>query len=147
MTVLPGIPLGLLDDLKRDESLRLKLYRDSVLGKLTIGWGRNIEDCGISRDEAEVMLLADVDEVVRDLDLMLPWWRGLSPDQQRGLANMAFNLGLPKLLKFKDMLSALKRGNGLEAATAALNSRWARQVGERADRVATRLRRSATTKA
>jgi lysozyme len=135
-----------LDDLRRDEALRLKPYRDTV-GKLTIGYGRNLDDCGISRDEAEVMLLADTDAAIRDLDRGLPWWRGLSPDQQRGLANMCFQLGLPKLMRFRTMLAALKAGNGQEAATAALTSKWAAQCPERAQRVAMLLRRGTTTTA
>ncbi len=122
-------------DLMRDEGLRLKPYRDSV-GKLTIGYGRNLDDVGISEIESDILLDHDIRRAIADLDRSLPWWRGLPPPWQRGLANMAFNLGLPRLRGFKKMLAALEAGDGERAATEALDSKWAGQVGERAHRIA-----------
>ena len=52
----------LRSQLERHEGLRLKPYRDTV-GKLTVGYGRNLEDVGISRDEADFMLDNDIDQV------------------------------------------------------------------------------------
>ena len=126
-------------DLKRDEGLRLKPYRDSV-GKLTIGYGRNLDDVGISKIEAVILLDHDIRRTYADLDRALPWWRGLTPPQQRGLINMCFNLGLTKFLKFEKMLAALQTGNGERAAIEALDSKWARQVGPRSDRITTLFR-------
>lgn len=122
-------------ELRRDEGLRLKPYRDS-LGKLTIGVGRNLDDVGISDAEADALLDADVGRAVAGLDRALPWWRGLSEARQRALVNMAFNLGLPRLLGFKAMLADLESGDYAGAARAAIDSRWARQVGARAQRLA-----------
>ena len=45
----------LIEDLKRDEGFRSHPYRDTV-GKLTIGYGRNLDDVGISEREAEQLL-------------------------------------------------------------------------------------------
>ena len=125
----------IMADLQRDEGLRLKPYRDSV-GKLTIGFGRNLSDNGITEREAEILLDNDMAKTFADLDRALPWWRGLPPFRQRGLVNMAFNLGLPRLLTFKKMLSALQTGDGEQAAVEALDSIWAGQVKGRADRIA-----------
>ncbi len=122
-------------DLVRDEGLRLKPYRDSV-GKLSIGVGRNLDDVGIAEAEAEILLGNDISRAMADLDRALPWWRGLSPPRQRALLNMAFNLGLPRLLGFREMLADLERGDGAGAARAAIDSRWAKQVGARAQRLA-----------
>lgn len=122
-------------DLLRDEGLRLKPYRDSV-GKLSIGIGRNLDDVGISAAEAEVLLETDIAHAAADLDRALPWWRGLSEARQRALLNMAFNLGLPRLLGFTAMLADLERGDFAAAAREAVDSRWARQVGARAQRIA-----------
>lgn len=122
-------------DLKRDEGLRLKPYYDSV-AKLTIGYGRNLDDVGISEIEAEILLDHDIAASRADLDRALPWWRGLPAPQQRGLINMAFNLGLTRLLGFKRMLAALRADDGARAAKEALDSKWAGQVGERAQRIA-----------
>ena len=126
-------------DLRVDEDKRLKLYR-CTKGKLSIGVGRNLEDCGISDDEAEYMLSNDLRRCVVELDRAMPWWRDLSVSQQRGLLNMAFNMGLPKLQEFKLMLKALKAHDGQTAAAQALNSLWSKQVGARANRVAQLLR-------
>lgn len=126
-------------DLIRDEGLRLRPYHDSV-GKLTIGVGRNLDDRGISHVEAQYLLRNDIAIVQAELDLQLPWWRYLTEGRQRALANMAFNLGLPTLLQFRRMLGAIQRGNYDEAAREALDSRWARQVGERSQRIAEMIR-------
>jgi lysozyme len=129
----------LLDSLKHDEGLRLKPYRCTA-GKLTIGYGRNIEDAGISPAEAEALLRNDVLRVCQELDKTLPWWRRMSEARQRALANMAFNLGMGGLLGFKNMLAALHDGDYERAAAEAQDSRWARQVGQRASRIIATLR-------
>lgn len=125
----------LIGDLIRDEGIRLKPYRDSV-GKLTIGIGRNLDDVGITLHEARHLCDGDISRVFMELDNRLPWWRSLNEKKQRGLANMAFNLGLPRLLRFEKMLNALELGDGPTAADEALDSKWAKQVGDRAERIA-----------
>ncbi|MFD2235097.1 glycoside hydrolase family protein [Phaeospirillum tilakii] len=132
-------PATLRADLIRDESLRLKPYRCPA-GKLTIGIGRNLDDVGISREEAETLLDHDIAALTADFDRALPWWRGLSEARQRALVNMGINLGLPRLLGFKRMLTALERGEFATAAAEALDSPWAGQVGARAQRIAALLR-------
>lgn len=126
-------------DLIRDEDLRQKPYR-CTSGKLTIGVGRNLDDVGLSNDEALLLLDNDVRACMADLDRSLSWWRQLSDGRQRALLNMCFNLGWPRLSGFKKMLAALERGDFENASREALNSRWARQVGQRANRIADLLR-------
>lgn len=126
---------ALVADLIRDEDLRLKPYRCTE-GKLTIGVGRNLDDVGISRAEALFLLDNDIGNTLAELDRRIPWWRSLSEPRQRAQANMAFNMGLPRLLGFKNMLAALQGGDYETAAAEALNSKWAKQVGIRADRIA-----------
>ena len=122
-------------DLKRDEGLRLKPYEDSV-GKLTIGIGRNIDDVGITEAEAEFLLTNDIAHTMIDLDKFCPWWKNMNEPRQRALVNMCFNMGIHRLLGFKDMLTALREGNYDDASNQALDSKWARQVGKRAGRIA-----------
>ncbi|SBV97535.1 Lysozyme [uncultured Alphaproteobacteria bacterium] len=126
-------------ELRRDEGERLKPYRDTV-GKLTIGVGRNLDDVGITAAEADVLLETDIAAAAAGLDRALPWWRGLSEVRRRALLNMAFNLGVPRLLGFSEMCAALARGDFAQAADAALDSLWARQVGARAGRIARMIR-------
>jgi len=128
-------------DLLRDEGCELKPYTDTV-GKITIGIGRNLSDCGITLAEARYLLENDISSVIVELDHKLPWWRALPEHKGRALANMAFNLGLPRLLEFQEMLSALEAGEWQRAGDEALNSKWATQVGDRAMRIATEFWRA-----
>ena len=129
----------LLEQLERHEGLRLKPYRDTV-GKLTIGYGRNLDDRGISEDEAGFMLDNDIDLVVAELERM-PLFLGLNPVRQVVLANMAFNMGMPTLLTFRRMLGALAEKDWDRAAAEMLDSKWARQVGSRANELSELMRR------
>lgn len=136
-------------DLARDEELRLTVYDDAtgkplragdtLKGNPTIGFGRCLSSLGITEDEARTLLANDLSRIRFELDTTLPWWRGLSEGRQRALANMAFNLGIRRLLGFQAMLAALKAGNYRIAAAEALDSAWAREVGERARRIAALL--------
>lgn len=125
----------LFDDLVRDEGLKLEIYKCTA-GKITIGVGRNIEDRGITTSEARLLLANDVDIISDELTNNFPWWVSMPEPAQRALANMAFNLGVPRLSQFKNMLSALEKGDYNVAAKEALDSNWAKQVGDRANRIA-----------
>ena len=126
---------NILADLRKDEGLRLKVYTDTE-GKQTIGYGHNLDALGISEHVADLILEEDFVNTLTELNKRLPWWKTLTKPQRRGLVNMAFNLGLPKLLKFKKMLAALKKGKKERAAAEAIDSDWAKQVGKRAWRIA-----------
>lgn len=129
-------------ELIRDESCKLLPYLDSV-GKVTIGVGRNLSDKGITMSTAMAMLDDDVAETMTELDREVPWWRTLDPVRQRVLANMCFNMGWPRLKGFMLMLAALRDGNYHKAAEEMLSSRWAIQVGQRAERLAEMMERGA----
>ena len=129
----------ILRDLKRDEGKRLKPYHCSA-GYLTIGFGRNLEAKGITELEAELMLLHDIGDVQKELDDALPWWRELSENRQRVLLNMGFNLGIKKLLGFENTLNYIRNGHYDAAASGMLHSKWAKQVGARAVRLANMMR-------
>jgi lysozyme len=122
----------------RDEGLKLKPYRDTV-GKLTIGVGRNLDDVGISKGEAELMLSNDVGLTGHALLSALPWTATLDQARFGVLLNMAFNMGVSGLLQFQNMLSFVKAGSWMSAADEMLRSKWAEQVGERAKRLATQM--------
>lgn len=122
---------ALKDQLILHEGLKLKPYKCTA-GKLTIGVGRNIEDIGITEDEARALLDNDILRVAQELDNGLPWWRDLSDVRQRVLLDMAFNLGTPTLMKFKNTLGLIEAGDFVGASEEMLRSRWAEQVGQRA---------------
>lgn len=126
-------------ELVRDEGLSLRLYKDTV-GKLTIGIGRNLDDVGISKDEAYLMLDNDIQRTSDSLDKNLPWWKTLDEVRQRVILNMAFNMGINSLLGFKNTLAAIQAGRYNDAADGMLDSKWAQQTGQRAQRLADMMR-------
>jgi lysozyme len=132
--------MGQIDDkalvrqIELHEGLRLKPYRCTA-GKLTIGVGRNLEDRGITLSEARMLLANDLADVRNGLLNALPWVAQLDDVRQRVLIDMAFNLGLQGLLEFKRTLAAVQAGQYQQAATMMLQSRWAKQVGQRAERL------------
>ncbi|CAB3643935.1 glycoside hydrolase family protein [Trinickia soli] len=125
-------------ELTRDEGRRNRIYRDTV-GKTSGGVGRNLDDVGLMDDEIDLMLTNDIARAERFLDGNLPWWRQLDDVRQRVLLNMAFNMG-GRLLGFHMMLTAAKAGDYETAANEMANSNWAKQVGDRADRLEKMMR-------
>ena len=120
----------LRSQLERHEGLRLKPYRDTV-GKLTIGYGRNLEDVGGSRDECNLMLDNDIDMIEGQLKTV-DEYQSLDSVRQTVLVNMGFNMGFYGLMKFKKMWAAIGRQDWADASYEMMNSKWARQVGVRA---------------
>lgn len=129
----------LIDDLKRDEGFRHFPYACSV-GKLTIGYGRNLTDKGISIKEAELLLVSDLSDAAADLKQVLPDAELLGENRYRALVNMVFNLGINRFIGFEKMLKAFNEGDFDRAADEILDSKYARQVEERAQRIADLVR-------
>ena len=121
----------LIDLIIYHEGLELKPYRCTA-GHLTIGIGRNLDDRGITEDEARFLCQNDVDIVEQELTRKFPFIVGLDDVRIRVLLDMAFNLGVPRLSAFSNMWAALEEGDFKQAAVEMLDSRWARQVGRRA---------------
>ncbi len=135
----------------RHEALRLKAYKCPA-EKLTIGVGRNLDDVGltpselqmirqrksdwvfgddITEAEALAMLRNDIIRVRSELRTVVYGFDGLTPERQRALADMCFNLGLSRFSKFKKMLAAVEAGDFARASAEMKDSRWARQVGDK----------------
>lgn len=123
--------LALREMLVRHEGLRLHPYRDTV-GKLTVGIGRNLDDVGISREEAFFLFDNDVDRAVAGARRSLPVFDTLNDVRQNALLDLIFNLGIGGVLEFHHMLAALAAGDFAEARRQLLASEYASQVGARA---------------
>ena len=128
---------------KTFEGLRLKPYKCTA-GKLTIGYGRNLEDVGISQAEADMMFERDFamaeSEVKKLLRVNGIDWECLIEQRFYVLTDMMFNMGYDRLSKFKKMLYALKKGLYEDVANEMLDSVWAKQVGNRATQLAALMR-------
>ncbi len=127
------------EQLRKHEGVRSKPYVDTV-GKVTIGVGRNLTDVGLSDSEIDILLKNDIDRAVADLDRELSWWRKLNEARQRVMIDLCFNLGIGSLLGFKNTLHFIETGDYNSAATNLLKSKYASQVGIRADTLAKMLR-------
>ncbi|WP_175908624.1 MULTISPECIES: glycoside hydrolase family protein [Burkholderia] len=128
-------------ELTRDEDRRYRIYTDTV-GKVSGGIGRNLTDKGFRDNEIDLMYQNDIAETEAWLDRNLSWWSSLDPVRQRVMMNMAFNMQ-GKLLGFRKFLAATQRGDWSAAAAEMLDSLWARQVGDRAKRLASMMRSGA----
>jgi lysozyme len=128
--------MNIEDLLIREEGFRSHAYKDH-LGYWTIGFGRMIDQRlggGISRNEALVLLLNDIDNIRVKLDDKIPWWRFLNEDRQAVLLSMAYQMGVNGLMKFRRTLAHMKEGDYKKAANGMRASLWARQTPGRAER-------------
>lgn len=125
----------LIERLKKHEGIRLNPYRCTA-GKITIGVGRNLEDNGISMEEAEFMLKNDIARCYKELRDNFPWEKNLNPRRRGVLCEMIFNMGISRFSKFKNMLKACEEEDFEKASKEALDSSWHNQVGKRAETLA-----------
>lgn len=139
----------LISQIQAAEGLRLQAYRCPA-GRISIGYGHNLEawpvpgvparlGTEITREQAERLLVADVQAVEARLDRAYPWAAELSAPRRGALLEMAYNLGLAGLGGFARLLAAVQRGDWMRAACEMLSSRWAEQVGTRAERLARQM--------
>ena len=132
------------------EGLRLQPYFCSK-NKLTIGVGRCVETNPITAEEEKVigdwqhgitkcsaiyLLQNDIKNVCKELKTKLKFFKDLDDERQYALIDMAFNLGVSGLLRFSKMLNALKNKKYQEASKECLNSKYAKDVPQRANRIA-----------
>lgn len=132
-----------INDLKQQlikhEGLELLPYKCTA-GKLTIGVGRNIEDRGISYDEAMMLLENDLLLYTAELEKAFPVVKELDNVRVMTLINMAYNLGITKLRQFKMMWAAIEDNDFEVAAQEMLNSKWASDVGQRSLELSEQMR-------
>lgn len=126
----------LKNELIRDEGLRLTVYFDSE-GIETIGVGRNLQK-GITKDEAYHLLDNDIHDVIQDA-MQFEWFDKLDDDRKNIILNMIFNLGINRFKGFRKTIRLIEAGDYEEAAKEMLDSKWARQVGPRANRLSNRM--------
>lgn len=129
-------------DLKRDEGLRLKPYQDTV-GVWTIGYGHTKgvtkDTAPITEEQAEEFLKEDLDVAVVDAKDLVASFDALDSTRKTVVANMSFNLGRKKLSAFVSTIKAINNDDYVAAALHMTNTKWAKQVKGRADRLIKRM--------
>lgn len=143
----------LVKQLKRHEGFRSNYYL-CTKKKTTIGYGRNVDDNPFSqceldllgrsvfdeepltKEEAEILLLNDIQKVQFAIKPHLPWSE-LNEARRAVCVNMAFNLGVAGFFGFKNMIAAMFAGNHEQVVFEMLDSKYARDdVPERANELA-----------
>lgn len=119
---------------KLHERCRLKPYADTE-GKITIGWGYNLTDRGITQELADTWRDQDILTAIEECRRAFPWFDGMDPVRKVALADMAYNMGLPRLLTFKRTLAAMEARKWKTAAVHATSSLWYSQTKTRAVRI------------
>lgn len=151
--------MSLLSDLQRDEGYRASPYLDTAVPpKWTMGHGRNLEASPLTGAEWKAML--DAKEIAVNISpngaarllengiaqartqcgQAFGWWPQLDEVRREVIVNLTFNMGMQRLVGFKNMLAAIKAGDFDTAAAELLDSAYAKQVGGRAVRLANQLR-------
>lgn len=128
-----------LADLKRDEGRRDRPYRDTR-GLLTVGYGHNLDATGLCEAALLAQLQFDVDRAIQSLNIRFPWWASQPAAAQRVLINLCYNMGIGVLATFPVTLAHLQAHEYPAAATSLLQSKYASEVGQRANRLADLLR-------
>ena len=132
----------IIEMLRKHEGVETHAYVDTV-GKVTLGVGRNIDKnggLGLSDDEIDYLLANDVVRVEAELSQTFIWYDDLDDARKDAMMDMAFNMGLPRLRKFKRALAAMAARLYEIAAVEFLDSRWAKQVGHRAITISEMIR-------
>ena len=140
----------LREEIIADEGQVLEVYLDH-LGYPTVGVGHLIlesdeeyglgEGTPITQTRSDELLFQDLNIVLKECeDRFHNNWRDYPEEVKLIIANMAFNLGLTRLVKFKKMFAALNEGDYKQASVEGMDSKWAKQVYNRARRLMNRLR-------
>lgn len=119
----------LFQQIKKHEGFSSTVYKCSA-DKLTIGYGRNIEDRGITKAEAEYLLANDIEIATEEAEQFFDMCK-LNEARKSVIINMLFNLGMSRFATFKKFISAINEGQFTRAAHEMVQSRWYRQVGRR----------------
>ena len=139
----------LREEIAYDEGSVNEIYLDH-LGLPTFGIGHLVIDSDpehgqpvgtpVSEDRCNEAFDNDIQTVINDCNILYPDFDELPEEVQRIIANMMFNMGRPRLSKFKGMKRGVDSRDWNAAADEMVDSNWYRQVTKRADRLVARMR-------
>lgn len=126
----PGMYQPALTLLLKHEGDRKRAYLDS-LGNITIAIGHNLQSQDVADDIRLRWFREDLGDFYNKLSKTYPWFQKLNQARQIALLDMAF-MGFKKLQTFVKMLYFLSESDFNRAAREILNSKYRKQVGQRA---------------
>ena len=126
--------MSLIDNIKISEGFRSKVYKCTE-GYDTIGYGFAIKDLELDEDICDMILERKVAKLVEMLEKNLPYLPSLPKDAQDVLIEMAYQMGVSGLLKFKKTLMYVESKDYKDASVEMLDSRWAKQTPNRAKKL------------
>ena len=131
----------LLDMLMLHEGLELKPYQCTA-DKTTIGVGRNLQDVGITKDEAKYLLQNDIDRILKEVEHW-SFLEKLNEPRQAVILDMVFNMGVTRFNAntWVKTFAAIQNEEWEKASNEMLDSKWAKQVGQRAIRLSQMMRK------
>ena len=143
--------IKLQEEISKDEGIKFETYRCS-LGHLTGGIGHLITEWDeeiyagpvgtkIPHEQVDEWFAKDIETTIKDCNLLFSQFNNLPDDIQRVLANMCFQLGRPRLSKFKNMIAAVEDLDWAKMADEMEDSNWYRQTPNRAQRLITKVDR------
>ena len=134
--------MNISDLIKKHEGYRDKPYKCSA-GRITIGYGHNLESAGLPIQISEALLEMDIKAAEDDLQSVfdIDTLYSISYSRYSVLVNMMFNLGLTRFKGFRLMIQAVKNKDFEQAALEMLDSKWAKQVGARSSELSTMMKR------
>jgi lysozyme len=113
------------------------MYKDSI-GIESIGIGHNLRDKSISDKAVLQIFKDDLQDTINDCKAF-DWFERLSDVRQAVILDMVFNMGIAGFTAFTNTIKLLSKGEYNAASIEMLDSLWARQVGNRADALATMM--------
>ena len=139
----------LREQLEIDEGIKHEIYLDH-LGYPTFGIGHLVTESdpehgqevgtSVSEDRVIEAFESDLESVLSDCNRLYPDFESLPEEAQQIIANMMFNLGYPRLSKFRNMKACVDQKDWMGAGDEMMDSRWYNQVRNRARRLVERMR-------
>jgi len=137
--------IKLQDELANDEGIKYETYHCS-LGHLTGGIGHLITEWDeeyydkpvgtkVPNEQVNDWFESDIKTTIKDCNLLFSQFDNLPSDIQHVLANMCFQLGRPRLSKFKNMIAAVEDLDWERMADEMEDSNWFKQTPNRAKRL------------
>ena len=141
--------IKLQNEIADDEGVKYEIYKCSEgyptggIGHLITEWDEEYYEqpigTKIPNEQVDDWFAKDIQVTLKDCKIIFEEFDSLSEEAQLVIANMCFQLGRPRLSKFKNFIAAVKDQDWDRAADEMKDSRWYKQTTARAERLISRI--------